>query len=146
MPSSVTETHRENAEIYCGEDVCKQKFLELLEEISLPKGIVPVEIIEFGRNRSTGLVWMKLKNKKEHKFKRINKVVSYDREINFFIDNGGIKKLTGIKCKELFIWITISSMIIEDPSSGKISFTIPSGLKVHFPISAFELEEDDNKK
>ncbi|KAK6268482.1 hypothetical protein QUC31_012642 [Theobroma cacao] len=140
--SKVTESHRENAEIYYGEDICKQKCLELLEEISLPKGIIPVEIVEFGRDRSTGFVWMKLKSKKEHKFKRINKVVSYDTEITFFAENGRVKKLTGIKSKELLIWVSISDMFIEDPSSGKIFFAVRSGVRAHFPISAFELEED----
>ncbi|KAK8629282.1 hypothetical protein V6N13_078129 [Hibiscus sabdariffa] len=145
MASSIIESHRENDEICYEEDVCKQKFLELLEEISFPKGILPVEIIEFGRNRTTGFVWMKLKNKKQHKFKQINKVVSYDREISFFVENGSISKLTGVKRKELFIWVRISSMFIEDPSSGNISFAVPGGLKAQLPISAFELEEDEKR-
>ncbi|GLT60060.1 hypothetical protein SLA2020_328460 [Shorea laevis] len=63
------ESHKENAEIYHGEDVCKQKSLEVLEEYSLPKGLVPTEIVEFGHNRSSSFVWMKNKAKKEHRFK-----------------------------------------------------------------------------
>ncbi|XP_022720813.1 uncharacterized protein LOC111278453 [Durio zibethinus] len=142
MATQLIESHKENAEIYYGEDVCQLKSLELLEEISLPKGILPVEIVEFGRKRSTGFVWMKLKKKKEHKFKQINKLVSYNTEITFFAEKGGVKKVTGVKSKELFLWVSISDIFIEDPSSGKIFFAIPSGIRAHFPISAFELEED----
>ncbi|GMI72940.1 hypothetical protein like AT5G46230 [Hibiscus trionum] len=147
MASSVIESHKENGEVYYGEEVCKQKLLELLQEISFPKGILPVEIIELSWNPSTGFVWAKLKNKKQHKFKQINKLVWYDKEISLFVENGSrsIKKLTGVKGKELFIWVSVSTMSIEDPSSGNISFAFPGGFKVEFPISAFELEEDPKK-
>ncbi|OMO65672.1 hypothetical protein COLO4_31076 [Corchorus olitorius] len=152
--SEVIESERQNAEIYHGDEVCKQKCLEWLDEICLPKGVLPVpifEIVEFGRNRSTGYVWIKLKNKiKEHKFKPINRAVSYDSEITCYSEERRLKKVTGIKSKEMFIWITVSDIYIEDPSSGKIFFAIPSGMRGDFPVSAFEPEDvksniDDKK-
>ncbi|XVF87173.1 hypothetical protein PTKIN_Ptkin18bG0097800 [Pterospermum kingtungense] len=145
MATELIENHKENAEIYYGEDVCKQKSLEMLEEISLPKGVLPVETVEFGRNRSTGFVWMKLKKKKEHKFKLINKLVSYNTDITFFAENGRVRKMTGVKSKELFFWVSISDIFIDVSSPGKLFFGIPNGIKGHFPISAFELEDDKNE-
>lgn len=148
MATQLISSQKENAEIYHGEEICKQKSLEMLEEISLPKGVLPLvqlQIVELGRNRTTGFVWMKLKKKTEHKFKLINKLVSYDTEITFFAENGCIRKMTGVKSKELFFWVSVSDIFIEDSSPGKLFFAIPSGLKGDFPISAFELEEDKNE-
>ena len=45
----------------------------------------------------------------------------------FFAENGHIKKMTSVKSKELFIWVSVSDIFIEDPSSGKLFFDIPSG-------------------
>nr|GMD09743.1 hypothetical protein D0Y65_031416 [Ipomoea batatas] len=48
-------THRENAEIYTDPAVCKEKTLELLREINMPSGLLPLDdILEVGRNPETG--------------------------------------------------------------------------------------------
>ncbi|KAJ0017743.1 hypothetical protein Pint_09971 [Pistacia integerrima] len=35
--------------------------------------------------------------------------------------------------------------VLKDPSSGKVKFTSAAGLSMSFPLSAFELEEKDQK-
>ncbi|KAG6639331.1 uncharacterized protein LOC122278430 [Carya illinoinensis] len=133
---------RDKAEIYHGADLCSQKARELLEGISLPKGLFPVDIEEMGHDPSSGFVWMKRKSKKEHKFKRINKVVSYDAEVTAFAEKGRLRKLTGVKSKEMLIWVAISDIYLDNASSDKLVFGVPSGLTRTYPASAFELEED----
>ncbi|XP_021676352.2 uncharacterized protein LOC110661863 [Hevea brasiliensis] len=142
MSSELIKLHRENAEIYHGEDLCRQKFHELLESFSLPRGVLPLDIIELGYNRSTGFIWLKQKNKKVHKFHLINRTAHYDTEVTAFIEKGRLRNVTGVKSKEFFTWFYLSIIYIKDPSSGKIEFAIASGLGSSFPISAFEIEND----
>lgn len=145
MSSQVGAGHRENAEVYTGEALCKQKSRELLEEICLPKGLLPLEDLEeVGYNRSTGFVWLKQKKRKQHKFQRIDRNVSYDTEVTAFVEKQRMKKLTGVKSKELLIWVTISDIYIDDPSSGKIAFgNSTTGISRSFPVSAFDLDESN---
>lgn len=146
MSSQLIAGHREGAEVYTGEDLCKQKSLELLEEICMPKGLLPLEEMEeVGYNRSTGFVWLRQKKRKEHKFQRIGRNVSYETEVTAFVEKHRMRKLTGVKSKELLLWITISDIYIDDPSSGKIAFAnSTTGISRSFPVSAFDLEEDKN--
>ncbi|XP_031256734.1 uncharacterized protein LOC116114737 [Pistacia vera] len=141
----ITE-NKEGAEIHHGADLCKQKCHELLAEFNLPKGLLPLnDLTEIGYNRTTGFLWLKQSKRYEHKFRAIGKTVAYDTELSSFAENGRIRKLSGVKSKELLIWVKINEMCIEDPSSGKVKFTSAAGLSMSFPLSAFELEEKDQK-
>ncbi|XP_058095325.1 uncharacterized protein LOC131240844 [Magnolia sinica] len=143
MASQSIEHHRQNAEIYHGDVLCKEKSMELLEELHLPKGLLPLEdILEVGYNRAAGFVWLRQKKKRDHVFRKIGRTVSYAPEVTAFVENYRMKKMTGVKSKELLIWVTLSDMYIDDPSSGKITFKTPSGLGRTFPVSAFEPEEE----
>lgn len=111
----------------------------------MPRGLLPLDdIVEVGHNESTGFVWLRQKNRKDHKFRAIGRNVSYDTEITAFVEDRKMKKLTGVKSKELLIWVTISDIYIQDPNSGKITFGTASGLSRTFPVSAFEEEEEKN--
>lgn len=143
----LVESHRENAEIHTDPSICKVKSKELLEKINLPRGLLPLEdIVEVGYNESTGFVWLKQKKRKEHRFRAISRNVSYDTDITAFVEDRKMKRLTGVKSKELFIWVTVSEISIQDPSSQKICFGTPSGLSRSFPANAFEEEEEEEKK
>eukprot|EP00262_Sarcandra_glabra_P008225 TRINITY_DN21555_c0_g1_i1.p1 TRINITY_DN21555_c0_g1~~TRINITY_DN21555_c0_g1_i1.p1 ORF type:complete len:172 (+),score=20.75 TRINITY_DN21555_c0_g1_i1:55-516(+) len=147
MASQTIETYRENAEIYHGDALCKKKSIELLEELSLPKGLLPLEdILEVGFNRSAGFVWLKQNKKRQHSFRSIGRTVSYDTEVTAFVESRRMKKLTGVKSREFLIWISLTEMYIDDPSTGKITFKTPAGIGRSFPVSAFELEEEEEKK
>ncbi|XP_057431816.1 uncharacterized protein LOC130724565 [Lotus japonicus] len=142
-----TQQQREEAEIYEGEALCKQKSLLLMDEILLPRGLLPLEnIFEMGYNRTTGFVWLKQRNKKEHRFHNIGRTVSFDKEVTAFVEEHRMRRLTGVKTKELFIWLTISEIFVDDPASGKISFGSSSGIARSYPLSAFALQEDQTSQ
>ncbi|KAK6775036.1 hypothetical protein RDI58_026037 [Solanum bulbocastanum] len=74
--------HRENAEVYTDPLICMKKSLELLEEINLPRGILPLEnVVKAGRNHETGFVWLKQKKETDHCFKKIKKTGTYAAEV-----------------------------------------------------------------
>ncbi|XP_077252031.1 uncharacterized protein LOC143891316 [Tasmannia lanceolata] len=147
MGSQHIENYRENAEIYKGDTLCKQKSLQVLEELNLPKGLLPLDdIVEVGYNRTAGFVWLRQMKKRDHLFPKIRKLVSYAPEVTAFVENRRMKKLTGVKSKELLIWVTVSDIYTDDPASGKITFKSSTGLGRSFPVSAFELDEEEDKK
>ncbi|XP_075499564.1 uncharacterized protein LOC142537999 [Primulina tabacum] len=142
MSTQLISSHRENAEVYTGEAICKQKSKELLEKIHLPKGLLPLDdLVEVGYNESSGFVWLKQKKSKTHFFRSIGRSVWYDTEVTAFVEDLRMKRLTGVKSKELLIWITICDISIQDPNSGKITFGTAAGLSRAFPVSAFNEEE-----
>ncbi|KAK2991769.1 hypothetical protein RJ640_015503 [Escallonia rubra] len=141
--SLVTEEIRSSAsEYYKGHEICQQKSKQLLTEVGLPNGLLPLQDIEeCGYVKDTGFVWLKQKKKTEHRFEKIGKLVSYAPEVTAYVEQNKIKKLTGVKTKELLMWITLGDIYVDDPPTGKITFKTPTGLFRTFPVSAFEVEE-----
>ncbi|TYH35851.1 hypothetical protein ES332_D13G222600v1 [Gossypium tomentosum] len=145
--SLVTEEIKASAsEIYHGDEICQEKSKFLLEEVGMPRGLLPLrDIEECGYVKDTGFVWLKQKKSITHKFEKIGKLVSYATEVTAVVEKGKIKKLTGVKTKELLVWITLSDIQVNDPPTGKITFKTPSGLFRTFPVSAFEIEGEQVK-
>lgn len=151
--SIVTEEIRAKAELYRGDEICQEKSKFLLKEVGLPNGLLPLnDIEECGYVKETGFVWLKQKKSITHKFEKIGKLVSYATEVTAVVESNKIKKLTGVKTKELLIWISLSDIYVDDPPTGKITFQTPAGLSRSFPVSAFQIEEptqnakDNNSK
>ncbi|XP_015877316.2 uncharacterized protein LOC107413781 [Ziziphus jujuba] len=145
MRSEQIAKHIDDAEIYHGEAICKQKSRQLLQDMSLPQGLLPLnDVVEFGFNRTSGFVWLRQKTTKEHQFRAIGRSVSYDTEVMAFVEERRLRRLTGVKSKELLIWVTISDIIVNDSDPTKITFSNPTGISKTFPASAFELDDDDN--
>ncbi|XP_057962615.1 uncharacterized protein LOC131154109 [Malania oleifera] len=143
----VTEDVRANAEIYHGHEICQEKSQLMLKDMLLPTGLLPLQDIEeCGHVKETGFVWMKQKKKTTHKFEKIGKLVSYEPVVTAYVETSRIKKLTGVKAKELLIWITLTDIYVDDPPTGKITFKSTAGLSRTFPVSAFELEEPKDLK
>ncbi|KAK6915691.1 Protein of unknown function DUF538 [Dillenia turbinata] len=139
--SPVTEDIKANAEVYHGDEICQEKTKLFLKEAGLPNGLLPLkDIEEVGYAREAGFVWLKQKNKIEHKFEKIGRLVQYATEVTAYGEPGKIKKLTGVKAKELLIWVTLTE-ISADTSNGKIIFKSQAGLSKSFPESAFQIEE-----
>ncbi|KAK6917911.1 Protein of unknown function DUF538 [Dillenia turbinata] len=104
------------------------------QEFELPIGLLPLaNIIEVGFVRSTGYMWVVQQKKVEHNFKTISRLVSHDTEISGYIDRKKIKKLKGVKAKELMLWPTVS----DDPPTGKIHFKSLGRITKTFPVEAF---------
>ncbi|GFQ01156.1 hypothetical protein PHJA_002259500 [Phtheirospermum japonicum] len=140
--AKLIETHKNGAEIYHG-DTCKAKALEFLDEITVPKGLLPVdEIEELGINRNTGFIWLKLKKKTDRKFKKIGQTVMFNVEITGFFEKGHMSKVTGVKAKELLVPVVVNDFHVGDPTPDMIKFTTPVGLGRSYPISAFEIGDN----
>ncbi|PIN24987.1 hypothetical protein CDL12_02273 [Handroanthus impetiginosus] len=140
--SLVTDEIRASAtEMYSGDGICQVKSKFLLTEVGLPNGLLPLkDIEECGYVKETGFVWLKQKNKCDHKFDKIGKLVQYAKEVTAYVEPNRIKKLTGVKVKELLLWINLSEIYVDDPPTGKITFKTPAGLFRTFPVSAFEID------
>eukprot|EP00252_Welwitschia_mirabilis_P016581 TRINITY_DN36613_c0_g1_i1.p1 TRINITY_DN36613_c0_g1~~TRINITY_DN36613_c0_g1_i1.p1 ORF type:complete len:147 (-),score=17.82 TRINITY_DN36613_c0_g1_i1:51-491(-) len=134
------------AEVYHGKEICKQKAMELLDEVRLPRGLLPLDDLEeCGIVRETGYVWMKQKKKVEYAFNKIGKICQYAAEVTATVEKHKMKNLTGVKAKELFLWIPIVE-ISTGSSSSNVYFKSNTGIGRSFPISVFEIEDkkDDN--
>ncbi|MBA0774959.1 hypothetical protein Goshw_006461 [Gossypium schwendimanii] len=121
-----------------GHDEGMNMAIGLLEEFGLPLGLLPLaDVIEVGFVRNTGYMWIVQKKKVEHKFQMISKLVSYDTEITGFVDKKRIKKLKGVKARELMLWPPVNEIVVDDPPTGKIHFKSLAGVTKTFPVDAF---------
>ncbi|KAK8924160.1 hypothetical protein KSP39_PZI019729 [Platanthera zijinensis] len=140
MASQAIDSHRDGAEVFHGDEACRKKSVELLEELCLPKGLFPLEDMEeFGYNRASGFIWLTQKKKKEHVFKQIKRAVSYAPEVTAIVEKYKLRKLTGVKTKELLLWLSVVEVYLEKPDSEKLTFKTGTGLSDSFTASAFEL-------
>lgn len=129
---------REGAVVKQGHEEGLKMAIALLEEFELPCGLLPLaDVVEVGFVRATGYMWIQQKKKVEHSFKIISKLVSYDTNITGYMEKKRIKKLKGVKAKELMLWPPVSEIILQDPSTGKINFKSLAGITKTFPVEAF---------
>ncbi|XP_041995927.1 uncharacterized protein LOC121746064 [Salvia splendens] len=129
---------REGAIVRQGHEEGLKQATALLEEFELPGGLLPLgDVIEVGFVRSSGYMWIQQKAKVEHNFKMISKVVSYDTDISGYVEKKQIKKLKGVKAKELILWPPVSQITVDDPPTGKIHFKSLAGITKTFPVEAF---------
>lgn len=145
--SLVTDEIRAAAtEMYTGDEICREKSRFLLTEMGLPNGLLPLkDIVEVGYVKETGFVWLIQKKKFDHRFEKIGKPVQYGVEVTAHIEPGRITKLTGVKAKELLLWVVLREIYVDDPPTGKITFKTPTGLFRTFPVDAFVIEEEEAK-
>ncbi|KAJ3686315.1 hypothetical protein LUZ61_015479 [Rhynchospora tenuis] len=142
MAQQIIENNRQGAEVYTGHDMCMKKVVEILGELHLPRGLLPLKNMEeVGYNRSTGFTWLKQKKETTHHFKKIGKNVWYAKEFTAQVEDKKVTHMTGVKVKPLMIWVSLTGMAIEDPEGKKLTMTTSTGLGKSFPASAFELEE-----
>ncbi|CAM6110469.1 unnamed protein product [Calypogeia fissa] len=128
---------REGAVMYYGDEAL-EKAVELLEEVGLPGGLLPLEnVIESGYVKETGYVWIKQKKNVTHVFEKAGKQVHYGPEIRGFLSKTRLRELTGVKAKELFLWVTIGDISVDEKRPEKIFFKSMGGLGKLFPVEAF---------
>lgn len=126
---------KEGGIVKTGHDEGMKMAVALLEEFGLPLGLLPLaDVIEVGFVRSTGYMWILQKKKVEHNFKIASKLVGYDTEIRGYITMKNIKKLKGVKAKELMLWPPVNEITVDSP---KIHFKSLAGITKTFPVEAF---------
>ncbi|MBA0702667.1 hypothetical protein Goari_022897 [Gossypium aridum] len=109
--SRVTKEIKAKAEVYYGDETCREKFVSLLEEKGFPIGLLTFQDIQ---------------------------ECGYDAEITAYFEPKKIKNLTGVKAKEFLIWITLTDIYVDQSSS--ITFkTNLVGLSKSFPVSVFNV-------
>jgi hypothetical protein len=130
---------KEGAVVTKGHDEGMKAAAALLEEFGLPPGLLPLEdVAEVGFVRATGYFWLAQRKKVEHRFRKIGKQVSYDVEIAGYVRPRGIRRLKGVKAKELVLWPPVHEMAVDDdPPTGKIHFKSLAGVTKTFPVDAF---------
>ncbi|KAL1329408.1 hypothetical protein HN51_046527 [Arachis hypogaea] len=130
--------NKEGGIVKKGDEEGLKMAVSLLQEYELPAGLLPLQdVVEVGYVKSTGYMWIVQKKKVEHEFKMVKKLVSYDSEITGFISKKKIKKLKGVKAKELMLWPPVSEISVDDPPTGKIHFKSLAGITKTFPVEAF---------
>ncbi|EXB78106.1 hypothetical protein L484_004808 [Morus notabilis] len=133
-------TEKEGGIVKKGHEEGLKFAVSLLEQFELPAGLLPLaNVIEVGFVESTGYMWIMQEKKIEHKFKIITKLVSYDSEIDGYIEKKKIKKLKGVKARELLLWPPVNQITADDPPTGKIHFKSLAGITKTFPVEAFAL-------
>ncbi|KAJ4772023.1 hypothetical protein LUZ62_056280 [Rhynchospora pubera] len=127
---------RAGAEIIHSAEECYNHSMELLKALGFPEGVMPVKNLdEAGLVRETGFVWMKQKAPYDHFFKGTNTKVRYDTEVTAYVEDGKMKKMTGVKSKQMLLWVPIVEMSVEE--GEKIYFKSAVGIGRSFPASAF---------
>ncbi|KAI9083757.1 hypothetical protein K1719_034225 [Acacia pycnantha] len=138
--------NRSGAEIVYGSEDCYKHSIELLEELGFPRGVLPLkDLVECGRVRETGFVWMKQKAPYEHWFEATNTRVSYAAEVTGYVEKGKMKKMSGIKSKQMLVWVPISEMCMDQTNPDKIMFKTPVGIGKSFPITSFMTNQEKDK-
>ena len=135
------------AEVYYGDDICQQCTQLLLKEAGLPNGLLPLkDLIECGYVQETGYVWLKQKKRVDHVFQSLGRMVSYGTEITGYAEKGRIKKVKGIKTRELMVWVPVEEIALDQPATGKLICKSIAGITKTFPASAFHIPEKENQK
>jgi hypothetical protein len=86
-------------------------------------------------------VWLRQRRKVDHYFAKAGRHVTYGAEVSAVADKGRLKKITGVKAKEMLLWVTLHEICVDDPPTGKLHCKAIGGLSRSFPVEAFEAEE-----
>ncbi|KAL2921040.1 NAD(P)H-quinone oxidoreductase subunit M chloroplastic [Bienertia sinuspersici] len=116
----------------------------MLAEMGFPKGLLPMKnVVECGIVRETGFVWMKRSAPTLHYFEGCKTLASYDTEVTCYIDKAKVTKITGVMCKHLFMWVTITDTTIDTPFPTRVHFkSSVLGIGKSFPITDFMTQEE----
>lgn len=132
---------REGAEIITGAEECYNHSKELLRALGFPEGVMPLRALdECGLVRETGFVWMKQKQPYEHYFRGTGTRTRYDAEVTAYVEEGRMKRMTGVKSKQMMLWVPIVEMSLD--GADKIYFKSSIGIGRSFPAAAFAEEEE----
>ena len=77
------------------------------------------------------------KKKVEHTFKKIMQTVSYASEVTAFAEKSKLRKITGVKTKELMLWLSAVEVYVPEASPDKVTFKTGTGLSDTFDATAF---------
>ncbi|EER91364.1 uncharacterized protein LOC8065156 [Sorghum bicolor] len=138
------EQQREGAEIITGAEACFAHSKEMLKSLGFPGGVMPLRgLEECGWVRETGFVWMRQKAPYEHYFRGTGTRVRYDAEVTAYVEEGRMKRMTGVRSKQVMLWVPIVEMSLDGDKRDKIYFKSNVGIGRSFPASAFPDEDEE---
>ncbi|KAF5190785.1 Transmembrane protein [Thalictrum thalictroides] len=110
---------------------------ELLASKGLPPGLVPKDVKSFNLDEN-GLLEVHL-----HApcFTKFENRVFFESVFKGNLSYGKLSGLEGLQQEELFVWLPIKDIIVDDPSSGLILFDVGVVHK-QFSLSLFEDPRD----
>ncbi|XP_022777386.1 uncharacterized protein LOC111318781 [Durio zibethinus] len=106
---------------------------DLLQSQGLPAGLFPDNVISYKLDPD-GRLEVHLDSPCMAKF---DGRVYFDRVVSANLSYGGLVGLEGLSEEELFLWLPVKGIIVNDPSSGLILFDIGVAHK-QLSISLFE--------
>ena len=142
--TTATNKERDGAEVITGAEACYAHSKELLKGMGFPAGVMPLRgLEECGLVRETGYVWMRQAGGKayEHHFRATGTRVRYDAEVTAYVEEGRMKRMTGVRSKQMLMWVPIVEMSLVD-SGERVYFKSSVGIGRSFPASAFADEDE----
>ncbi|KAL5230040.1 hypothetical protein ABZP36_028816 [Zizania latifolia] len=134
----MSSKEREGAEIITGAEECSNHSKEMMRALGFPEGMMPMrDLEECGLVRDTGFVWMKQKAPYEHLFRGTGTRVRYDAVVTAYVEEGKMKRMTGVRSKQLLLWVPIIEMSLDGDARDRIYFKSSVGIGRSFPASAF---------
>ncbi|KAF5472090.1 hypothetical protein F2P56_008832 [Juglans regia] len=106
---------------------------DLLQSQGLPPGLFPENVKTYTLDQ-TGLLEVHLEQPCLAKFETR---VFFESIVRANLSFGGLKGLEGLSQEELFLWLPVKDIIVNDPSSGLILFDIGVAHK-QLSLSLFE--------
>ncbi|KAJ1294822.1 hypothetical protein BS78_01G175700 [Paspalum vaginatum] len=138
------DKQREGAEIITGAEACFAHSKQMLTALGFPGGVMPLRgLEECGWVRDTGFVWMRQKAPYEHYFRGTGTRVRYDAEVTAYVEDGRMKRMTGVRSKQVMLWVPIVEMSLDGDRRDKIYFKSNVGIGRSFPAAAFADEEEE---
>lgn len=140
---AIANEKKEGAEVVHGHGASLPRAIAMLRDQGLPDGLLPLrDIAEVGFVSRTGFFWVKQSKPSEHFFKLIKTRVSYALEVSGYIEKNRLRKLQGVKARELLLWVGITEIYGDDAHPGQTFFKSSAGIGRWHPSEAFFLEEE----
>ncbi|KAH6795655.1 hypothetical protein C2S51_036641 [Perilla frutescens var. frutescens] len=114
---------------------------DLLKSMGLPPGLFPKEVKSYNFSGS-GLLQVYLDRPCLTKF---DTMALYDIELRANLTHGSLTGVEGLSQEELFLWLPVKDIIVNDPSSGLILIDIGVAHK-QLSLSLFEDPPDCTTK
>eukprot|EP00249_Psilotum_nudum_P037122 c9513_g1_i1 orf=675-1100(-) len=128
MAAQVMDVQK-GAQIWKEHSSAFEESVRFLEAHGLPNGLLPLDDIEeMGYVQETGYFWVKQKTSKKHYFSGMNNYVSYAKEVSGYLDGNSLKKLSGVKAKQLLLWVSIVEISQKESNPGYLFFKTPAGI------------------
>ena len=67
--------------------------------------------------------------------------MSYAAEVTAFAEKGKLRKINGVKTKELMLWFSVVEVYVPEDKPEKVTFKTGTGLYDSFDAAAFALGE-----